>query len=237
MKQNWEELIGKRILLRQKYLSTISITEATVVKVSESGKYVKFRWESGSESWEVPEEEYSFSYDKILEVLEPKGAEAEAKSGKDPSIHITFPEEESEQESEIYNGGIYETLKPNECYLVTKKGDSVLVVTNKDGKIEVKWVSITNEDDAMASMHAIGAGRAIGAGINTLLKMLSEQESAIAKEGKTAGPKFNVVPIKAKEPDIVSNPLTGKIETHDDNTSVPKSKVDTSSIRHTHKNF
>lgn len=206
MKENWKELIGKRILLRQKYLSTISITEATVVEVSESGKFVKFRWESGSESWQVPEDEYSFSYDKILEVLglTPEERETEKKSeeekaytqkmldmvratadGKDQTIHITFPEEQSEEESEIYNGGIYETLKPNECYLITKKGDSILVVTNKDGKIGVKWVSIAEE----------------------------------------------------KEPDIVSNTLTGKIESHDDNTSVPKSKVDSSSIKDRIDNF
>ena len=206
MKENWKELIGKRILLRQKYLSTISITEATVVEVSESGKFVKFRWESGSESWQVPEDEYNFSYDKILEVLglTPEERETEKKSeeekaytqkmldmvratadGKDQTIHITFPEEQSEEESEIYNGGIYETLKPNECYLITKKGDSILVVTNKDGKIGVKWVSIAEE----------------------------------------------------KEPDIVSNTLTGKIESHDDNTSVPKSKVDSSSIKDRIDNF
>ena len=206
MKENWKELIGKRILLRQKHLSTTSITEATVVEVSESGKFVKFRWESGSESWQVPEDEYSFSYDKILEVLglTPEERETEKKSeeekaytqkmldmvratadGKDQTIHITFPEEQSEEESEIYNGGIYETLKPNECYLITKKGDSILVVTNKDGKIGVKWVSIAEE----------------------------------------------------KEPDIVSNTLTGKIESHDDNTSVPKSKVDSSSIKDRIDNF
>ena len=177
-----------------------------MVEVSESGKFVKFRWESGSESWQVPEDEYSFSYDKILEVLglTPEERETEKKSeeekaytqkmldmvratadGKDQTIHITFPEEQSEEESKIYNGGIYETLKPNECYLITKKGDSILVVTNKDGKIGVKWVSIAEE----------------------------------------------------KEPDIVSNTLTGKIESHDDNTSVPKSKVDSSSIKDRIDNF
>lgn len=236
MKEKWGELIGKRILLRQKYLSTTSITEATVVEISESGKYVKFRWQSGSESWEVPEDEYSFSYDKLLEVLESKGAEAEAKSGKDQTIRITFPEEESEQESEIYNGGIYKTLKSNDCYLITVTGDRLLVASNKDGKIELEYISLATEDDAMAAIYAIGAGRAIGAGINTLLKMLSEQQSAIAKGEKTEigselstgtpEPKFNVVPIKG--PDIVSNTQTGETEPHDDNTSVPKPKVDPS---------
>ena len=78
MKENWNELIGKRILLRLKHLSTTSIVEATVIEVSESGKYVKFHWKSGSESWQVPEDEYSFSYDKILEVLGPTPEEREA---------------------------------------------------------------------------------------------------------------------------------------------------------------
>ena len=213
MKENWNVLIGKRILLRQKYLSTISITEATVVEVSESGEYVKFRWQSGSESWQTPEDEYSFNYDKILEVLEQS---KEEQSEKDQTIHITFPEEQSEEESELYNGAIYETLKPNDCYLITRVGDRLLVASNKDGMTELKWVSITNEDDAtldkddaMAAIQAIGAGRAIGAGINTLLKMLSEQEEK----------KSTAVPREEKEPDIASNPLTGKIEPHDDNTS------------------
>ena len=142
MKENWKELIGKRILLRQKYLSTISITEATearVVEVSESGKYVKFRWQSGSESWEIPEDEYRFNYDKLLEVLGPAPEEIEA--------------------------------------------------------------------------------GAIKAGIDTLLKILSDQE----------GKKPSVVPTEEKEPDITSNTLTGKIESRGDNTSVQGSKVDTSS--------
>ena len=69
MKQNWNGLIGKRILLRKNYLTGIHIMEATVVEVSATGKYVRFKWESGSKSWEVPEDEYSFNYDKILEVL------------------------------------------------------------------------------------------------------------------------------------------------------------------------
>ena len=69
MKENWNELLGKRILLRKKYLTATSITEATVVETSESGKCVKFKWQSGAESWEVPEDGYSFGYDKILEVL------------------------------------------------------------------------------------------------------------------------------------------------------------------------
>ncbi|MCK4669542.1 hypothetical protein KAT21_05435 [Candidatus Bathyarchaeota archaeon] len=80
MKENWNELLGKRILLRKKHLTTTSITEATVVEISKSGKYVKFKWVSGTESWETPEDEYSFSYDKILEVLdkkEEKGIEEE----------------------------------------------------------------------------------------------------------------------------------------------------------------
>ena len=126
MKENWENLINKRILLRQKHLSTTSITEATVVEVSESGKFVKFRWENGKEVWKEPEDEYSFIYDEVLEVLGSTPEEIEA-------------EKKSEEEN------------------------------NKDGKIE--------------------------------------------------------------EPDIVSNTLTGKIESHDDNTSVLKSKVDTSSIK------
>ena len=69
MKENWNELLGKRILLRKKYLTSTSIIEATVVEISESGKYVKFKWESGAETWKIPEDEYSFGYDKILEVL------------------------------------------------------------------------------------------------------------------------------------------------------------------------
>ena len=226
MIENWNELIGKRILLRKKYLSSTSVAEATVVEVSESGKYVKFGWESGRESWEVPEDEYSFGYDKILEVLQltPEKTEAEEQLKKDQTIHITFPEEISEEESE--NGGIYETLKPNECYLITRVGDRLLVASN-NGRVELKWVSVTNEDDAMAAIHAIGAGRAIGAGINTLLKMLSEQE----EKGSS-----DVVPAEEKEPDIASNTLTGKIESHDDNTSSPK-PVDTSSIKHKIDNF
>ena len=313
MKENWKELIGKRILLKKKYLTTAYITEATVVEISESGKFVKFKWRHGGESWEVPDDEYSFSYDKVLEVLgqASKEIEAEEKSekekaypqnmlgraqvaadkekkeqigpelvlvrlykdernnwryncdklkvsggfcprelaveldekygsktridkalpawlvsklkmmkdqriaispknddfisgrnatireieaasggylprvvvrpieGKEPetqTIHITFPVPESEQESEIYNGGIYEILKPNECCLITKIDNRLLVANNKDGKIEVEYVSLAHEEDAMAAIHAIGAGRAIGAGINTLLKMLSEQE-------------------------------------------------------------
>jgi len=138
----------------------------------------------------------------ITRSIETVGKEVEEKNEKDQTIRISFPESESEEESETYNGAIYETLKPNDCYLITKKGDSVLVVTNKDGKIEVKWVLITNEDDAMAAIHAIGAGRAIGAGITTLLKMISALEEK-----------------KEKELDITSNPLTGKTESHDDSTS------------------
>ena len=79
MKEKWNELIGKRILLRKKHLTTTSITEATVVEVSESGKFVNFKWRHGGESWEIPNDEYdSFHYDKILEVLGPTPEEIEA---------------------------------------------------------------------------------------------------------------------------------------------------------------
>ena len=73
MKENWNELLGKRILLRKKYLTTTGVIEATVAEISKSGKFVKFKWVSGTESWETPEDEYSFSYDKLLEVLDKKG--------------------------------------------------------------------------------------------------------------------------------------------------------------------
>lgn len=69
MMENWRELVGKRILLRSKYLTSTVATEATVVEVSDSGDYVKFKWESGAGTWEMPKDEYSFGYDKILEVL------------------------------------------------------------------------------------------------------------------------------------------------------------------------
>lgn len=65
----------------------------------------------------------------------------------------------------------------SECYVVSKI-DNRLLVANKDGKIE-EYISLAHED-AMEAIHAIGAGRAIGAGINTLLKMLSEQEASTA---------------------------------------------------------
>ena len=127
---------------------------------------------------------------------------------KDQTIHITFPGETPEDESENY-GGIYETLKQNECYLITKTGDRILVASNRDGKVELEYISIATEDDAMAGIYAIGAGRAIGAGINTLLKMLSEQE------GKRA-----TTPIKEKEPDIISNTSTGQPKPTKDDTSI-----------------
>ena len=206
MIENWEDLFGKRILLEQKHLSTISIIEATVVEVSESGKYVKFQWQSGSESWEVPEDEYNFGYDKILEVLEQS---KEKQSEKDQTIHIAL----SEEIPEI--GGIYETLKPNECYLITKKCDSVLVASNKDGKTELEWVSVTNEDKHTFLPAPIAVA---------LSEMLNKQKG----KGR---------PIKEKEPDIASNPLTGRIESHDDNTSSPKPKVDISSIKYKIDNF
>lgn len=68
MKENWKSLIGKRILLKRKYLSQTSIEEATVLNVS--GKYVKFKWETGAHSWEIPEDEPSFGYTEILEILD-----------------------------------------------------------------------------------------------------------------------------------------------------------------------
>lgn len=70
MKEKWDELIGKRILLRSKYLTRVKAVEATVIEISPSGKYVKFKWQIGNETWEIPEDEYSFSYNKILEVLD-----------------------------------------------------------------------------------------------------------------------------------------------------------------------
>ena len=71
----------------------------------------------------------------------------------------------------------------SECYVVSKI-DNRLLVANRDGKIE-EYISLAH-DDAMEAIHAIGAGRAIGAGINTLLKMLSDQEE---KNSSTAVPK------------------------------------------------
>lgn len=70
MKENWKELLGKRILLRKKYLTGTHAVEVTVIEVSNSGDYVKFEHESGAQSWEVPEDNHSFHYDKILEVLD-----------------------------------------------------------------------------------------------------------------------------------------------------------------------
>ena len=66
MEEDWESLIGKRVLLRKRYLTTTSAIEATVVEISPSGIFVKFKWQSGSETWEVPGDEYSFSFDKLL---------------------------------------------------------------------------------------------------------------------------------------------------------------------------
>lgn len=68
MKENWKELIGKRILLNRKYVS--GITEMTVLEVSKSGKYVKFKRESGACGWEEPEDAPNFSYTEILEILD-----------------------------------------------------------------------------------------------------------------------------------------------------------------------
>ena len=65
----------------------------------------------------------------------------------------------------------------SECYVISKI-DNRLLVANKDGKIE-EYISLAHED-AMEAIHAIGAG------INTLLKMLSEQEE---KNSSTAVPK------------------------------------------------
>lgn len=120
MKENWKELIGKRILLRKKHVTTTSVVEATVVEVSESGKFVKFKWRHGGESWQVPEDEYSFSYDKILEVLEP-AKEIKTEEKKEP---------------------IYETLQLNECLIIEKKNDMLLVATNRTGRIELEHVKI-----------------------------------------------------------------------------------------------
>ena len=40
---DWKELIGKRVLIKEK-LPSYSIIEATVVEVSPSGNYVKFKF-------------------------------------------------------------------------------------------------------------------------------------------------------------------------------------------------
>jgi len=71
-KEEWSGLVGKRILLGRssRYRCIIGVTEATVLEVSGSGKYVKFKWaSSGSETWEEPADEFSFKYQGIVEVL------------------------------------------------------------------------------------------------------------------------------------------------------------------------
>ena len=139
-----------------------------------------------AEAEERAKEEKVYTQEMLKRAQAAADKETKEINAKGQVLHITFPREISEEESEIYNGAIYETLKPNECYLITKKGDSILVVTNKDGKMEVKWVPLTGED----------------------------------------------------EPDIVSNTLTGEIESHDDNTSAPSDqKLDTSFIKHKIDNF
>lgn len=76
MKENWEKLIGKKILLKKRtptwHISddSTNIVETTVLDVS--GKYVNFKWQSGIETWEIPEDAQIFNYTEILKVLNDK---------------------------------------------------------------------------------------------------------------------------------------------------------------------
>ena len=66
--KTWKEVEGKDILLRA--IPSNSIVEAKVLRVSGSGKYVKFRWAGRNveyETWEEPTSE-TFRY-KLLENL------------------------------------------------------------------------------------------------------------------------------------------------------------------------
>jgi len=37
---------------------------------------------------------------------------------------------------------IFEILKPNECYLIERQDDEILVASNRDGTLVVEWVSM-----------------------------------------------------------------------------------------------
>ena len=69
MKENWKELIDKRILLRKKRKTILGIAEEVIVlQVSKGGEYVRFKWHpSGLITWEKPNS-YSFQYNKLLDV-------------------------------------------------------------------------------------------------------------------------------------------------------------------------
>ena len=95
MKENWKDLIGKRILLRKKYLTGTHAIEVTVIKVSKSGRYVRFKHESSAQSWEVPEDD-NFQYDKRLEILDDdKELPVTLKNGETLLIIIKVPFENS----------------------------------------------------------------------------------------------------------------------------------------------
>ena len=51
MKNDWKQLIGKRVLAEKIWESGNIPVEVIVERVSSNGTYVKLRWPSGSEGW------------------------------------------------------------------------------------------------------------------------------------------------------------------------------------------
>lgn len=262
MIENWKDLIGKRILLRRKYLSTTSITEATVVEISESRKYVKFKWESGSESWQVPEDEYSFSFDKLLEVLgpTPEEREAEKKSEeekaytqkmldrararadeKDQTIHITV--------GGIQKGTFADKILPNaeetvpettklrgaikNSELGGERPFGLRLIINLENGNGVDWVIAKDLKEIYQFCR--------DAKVEYINELVGKPVECIFEGDGGAGCRILECKIRKEDivgPDIVSNPLTGKIELKDDGTSpMPESKLDSTSIKYKIDNF
>ena len=64
---NWKELIGKRVLLREK--RSAYVEEVKILELSPSGRYIKVEWMIGKLKEWRDTEDFDFHYE-LIEVLD-----------------------------------------------------------------------------------------------------------------------------------------------------------------------